>query len=90
MLAPVGLIISRLFRKTVFLMILHLLAILSVALLSPQLIFSPRLPILTIACSLVSESSMILFRLPLDELENEQQYSNNAFIACDSASHSFG
>jgi len=45
----VGLIINRLSKQTVFLMILHLLATLTVALLSPQLIFSPRFPILTMA-----------------------------------------
>src|ERR1700704_2096278 len=45
----VGLTIKRLSRQTVFLMILHLLATLTVALLSPQLIFSPRFPILTMA-----------------------------------------
>ncbi len=45
----VGLVSRRLSRPTVFLMILHLLATLSVAVVSPQLIFSPRFPILTIA-----------------------------------------
>jgi putative oxidoreductase len=45
----VGLVSSRSSRHTVFLMILHLLATLSVAVLSPQLIFAPRFPILTMA-----------------------------------------
>src|SRR6267154_2794040 len=43
----IGLSINRLSKPTVFLMILHLLATLSVAVLSPQLVFSPRFPILT-------------------------------------------
>jgi putative oxidoreductase len=44
-----GLSINRLSKPTVFLMILHLLATLSVVVLSPQLIFAPRFPILTMA-----------------------------------------
>jgi putative oxidoreductase len=45
----IGLSIDRLSKPTVFLMILHLLATLSVVVLSPRLIFSPRFPILTMA-----------------------------------------
>ena len=45
----IGLTINRFSKPTVFLMIIHLLATLSVAVLSPQLVFSPRFPILTMA-----------------------------------------
>jgi uncharacterized membrane protein YkgB len=45
----IGLSINRLSKPTVLLMILHLLATLSVVVLSPQLIFSPRFPVLTMA-----------------------------------------
>lgn len=45
----IGLSINRLSKPAGLLMILHLLATLSVVVLSPQLVFSPRFPVLTMA-----------------------------------------
>lgn len=59
-LVAAGLFIERLSRQTAFLMVLHLLATLGVAVLSPRAVFAPAFPVLTMAGEFLAKNLVLL------------------------------
>jgi uncharacterized membrane protein YkgB len=60
MMIAVGLVVRRLSKFAATLMMLHLLGTLSVALVSPNLIFAPAFPVLTMTGEFVAKNLVLI------------------------------